>query len=289
MGLDKHAIAFLLTKHREGVDFSEVLTLGRQEITISEPAFNNLLSGFGISRPEISQAIFSEHPHYAEPFFKVLGCKHVFSIDASDYEKPSFIHDLNMPLGKVPGRKFNCVIDGGTLEHIFNYPQALKNCMNLVEEKGTFIGISPANNQMGHGFYQLSPELIYRVFNENNTYSGTEVYLYEMNGSSHWHKVSDPMSSGGRVMLCNNKPMNMISFSRKTGKGDIQDIHVQQSDYVSLWNAGKSKTGKGSPIRNMAEALLPKSLFQRLYQSFLDYKDLRNMQLKSPNFKKITF
>jgi hypothetical protein len=289
MGLDKHALAFLLKKRAEGVEFTEVLTLGRQEITISEPEFKSLLSGFGIKPQGISEAIFSSKPHYAEPFFKLLGCRHVFSIDASDYESPSFVHDFNLPLGSIPGRKFNCVIDGGTLEHIFNYPQALKNCMNLVADQGCFIGISPANNQMGHGFYQLSPELIYRVFNQSNEFSDTEVYLYKMNGSRHWYKVCDPLSSGGRVMLCNNKPMNMISFSKKSGTASIHEIHVQQSDYVSLWNVGKAAAGKKSPIRTFAETLLPQAFFQRLYKSFLDYKDLRRMQLNSPNFIKISF
>jgi hypothetical protein len=30
--------------------------------------------------------------------------------------------------------------------------------------------VTPANNQMGHGFYQFSPELFFRVFSQENGY-----------------------------------------------------------------------------------------------------------------------
>jgi len=41
---------------------------------------------------------------------------------------------------------YTTVIDGGSLEHVFNFPQAIANCMNMVAVGGHFIGLSPANN-----------------------------------------------------------------------------------------------------------------------------------------------
>ena len=49
--------------------------------------------------------------------------------------------------------KFSCVLDGGTLEHVFNFPQAIKNAMEIVAIGGHFLGVVPANNFSGHGFY----------------------------------------------------------------------------------------------------------------------------------------
>jgi len=55
------------------------------------------------------------------------------------------------------------VIDGGTLEHVFNFPVAIKNAMQMVRAGGRLSLSPPANNYFGHGFYQFSPELFYRV------------------------------------------------------------------------------------------------------------------------------
>ena len=67
--------------------------------------------------------------------------------------------------------KYTLVIDGGCLEHIFNFPVAIKNCMEMLQEGGHFIGITPANNLMGHGFYQFSPELYFRIFSKENGFA----------------------------------------------------------------------------------------------------------------------
>ncbi|MDR1149764.1 MAG: class I SAM-dependent methyltransferase, partial [Spirochaetaceae bacterium] len=85
--------------------------------------------------------------------FKHFGAVTVDSIDYSDYEGASIVHDMNLP---VPGHlkeKYDCVWDGGALEHVFNYPTAIKNCMDMVKIGGHLILETPCNNQCGHGFY----------------------------------------------------------------------------------------------------------------------------------------
>ena len=105
---------------------------------------------------------------YAEEFLKRLGAKETISIDASAYEGASLVHDMNLPIGDDLKRRFSVVIDGGTLEHVFNFPVAIKNCMQMVDVGGHFFVHTMANNFMGHGFYQFSPELFYRVFSPEN-------------------------------------------------------------------------------------------------------------------------
>ena len=75
---------------------------------------------------------------------------------------------MNLPIGDDLKRKFSVVIDGGTLEHVFNFPVAIKNCMQMLDVGGHFFVHTMANNFMGHGFYQFSPELFYRVFSPEN-------------------------------------------------------------------------------------------------------------------------
>ena len=66
------------------------------------------------------------------------------TFDASDYESATYIQDLNLPVKSELHLKFSTLIDLGTLEHVFNFPQAIKNCMELVEVGGDFISVTPA-------------------------------------------------------------------------------------------------------------------------------------------------
>jgi 2-polyprenyl-3-methyl-5-hydroxy-6-metoxy-1,4-benzoquinol methylase len=68
------------------------------------------------------------------------------------------------------------VFDGGTLEHIFDYPTAIKNCMKMVKPGGHLLLTTPANNWFGHGFYQFSPELFYSFVSFSFFYTRNSVW-----------------------------------------------------------------------------------------------------------------
>ncbi len=92
-----------------------------------------------------------------------MGATRIESIDKADYEEATILHDMNQPVPDQLKGSFSLVFESGTLEHVFNFPQSIKNCMEMVRVGGHFVGITIANNLMGHGFYQFSPELYYRV------------------------------------------------------------------------------------------------------------------------------
>src|SRR5262249_13058363 len=137
-------------------------------------------AGIPISASE-ARAIKDESGGYCEGFLKRLGASEVVSVDASDYEGASVVHDMNQPVPASMYESFTAVIDSGTLEHVFNFPVAVKNCMEMVSRGGHFLGITPANNLMGHGFYQFSPELLYRIFSPANGYQIRKLMICENN------------------------------------------------------------------------------------------------------------
>ena len=71
---------------------------------------------------------------------------------------------MNNPIDTVHHEKYDVVIDGGSLEHIFNFPVAISNCMMSLKKGGSLFMFTTCNNHTGHGFYQFSPELMYRIF-----------------------------------------------------------------------------------------------------------------------------
>ena len=56
--------------------------------------------------------------------------------------------------------RFSVVIDGGLLEHVFDFPTAIRNCMRMVRQGGHLILNLPVNNFPGHGFYKFGPGLV---------------------------------------------------------------------------------------------------------------------------------
>ena len=111
---------------------------------------------------------FLKNNKYADSLFKKLGSNDLDILDYSNYENANVVQDLNKPINDKYKEKYSFVYDGGTLEHVFNFPNAIKNCMDLVKAGGYFCQATVANNLCGHGFYQFSPELYYRIFSEEN-------------------------------------------------------------------------------------------------------------------------
>ena len=98
---------------------------------------------------------------FAEPFFHYLGAGEIVLLDASDFEGANVVQDMNWPIEQGLKGRFDAVFDGGTLEHIFNFPTAMTNCMEMVRLGGHFIGCSPANNFCGHGFTNSARSCIF--------------------------------------------------------------------------------------------------------------------------------
>ena len=87
------------------------------------------------------------------------------SVDVSDYQGCSVVHDLGTPVPADLHRRYDLIIEGGSLEHIFQFPVAVENLVKMLKPGGTLLISTMCNNHAGHGFYQFSPELFYNIFN----------------------------------------------------------------------------------------------------------------------------
>jgi len=246
MGLDINGTKFLLFARQHGVDFARTATIGRQtmlatpdEVRSAHAHFDQELSA-GESTGLVSETGF------AETFLTRLGARHVDSFDASGYEQATVVHDFNNPIGDGYKETYSVVLDGGTLEHVFDYPTAIKSCMQMVAVGGHFLSLSPANNQFGHGFYQFSPELFYRIFSPENGFILESILLYEESPDTDWFEVADPEAVGERVTLTNSRPAMLALIARKTRAAEIFARPPQQSDYAAAWATGKWKVTHAS-------------------------------------------
>jgi hypothetical protein len=232
MGIEYNAIRAIMISKLAGAALDKTITIGRQGLYENPKKITKLLAKFGV---KIDASVLSEK--YAEKLLLALGAKEISSIDYADYEGATFIHDMNKPIDSIHKNKYNLVFDGGSLEHIFNFPIAIKNCMEMVSLGGYFISITMCNNFSGHGFYQFSPELFFRTFSLENGFEIKGIFISEKHT---WYKAKDPAVINERVTFRNNSETYMIVLAKRNNINEVLLSTPLQSDYVDLWGSDKS-------------------------------------------------
>ena len=234
MGLDINAVQFLISARKRGVSLGEVVMLGRQDLNVFPAKMRKLFQDAGLSdelfRPEAPDTRF------AEAVFIALGATKVHSLDFSAYEGASFVHDLNQPIGSELRERFDTVYDGGTLEHVFHFPTALKNTMEMVRAGGHLFIHTVANSYCGHGFYQFSPELFFRALSNENGYEVERMVAHRMGPYGSWFEVNDPEQIRSRVELISFSPIQLLIQARRKAVVPIFERTPQQSDFVPRWD-----------------------------------------------------
>lgn len=259
MGIDKDVAKFLLSAREQKVDFQKSLMLGNQQFALLRPDFKTLSDAYNLK--DLNQV------KTGSDFLYFLGAKEVSAMDISGYENAAILHDLNQPIGDELKEKFTFVLDGGTLEHIFNFPTALANAMKMVTVGGHFVIIAGGNNFLGHGFYQFSPELFYRALSEENGFTVKRMIAAEVRGN--WYEVADPKQIKGRVELINDKQTYLMILAEKTAGKPLFSNAPQQSDYVEIWES-ENQSKVGGENSSKVKDLLKRSEF--VYQTLTQIK-----------------
>jgi SAM-dependent methyltransferase len=268
MGIIRSNAAFYLDARARGVDFTRTLTLGRQRLYISREELEELAERY---RPDLCDRVVDlQYGEPADEFLKrFLDVRDLRALDQSAYEGAALTHDLNLPLPDALQEQFDVVIDSGTLEHVFNVPVALASCMRLVRRGGALFLASPANNLCGHGFYQFSPELFFRLFKDANGFALTRIVLVthpfpgaELSARQTWYDVADPAEIGMRVPLMTPTPAFLMLEAQRVEIRPVLTGAPQQSDYVARWQRADGSTA-GHRVPRTARGVL-RSTFKRL-------------------------
>ena len=269
----------MLKAKENGINFDKILTLGHQKLYINEKEIINLSKRFNI---DIS-GFDCQNNKYADEFFKLfLGSKTIESLDYSEYENCNIIHDMNRKIPQKYYQNYDVVIDGGALEHIFNFPVAIENCLNMVKQNGSIFIFSMANNHMGHGFYQFSPELYFRIFEKNgfetkniildeHKYPGPEI---SPTGKS--YLVTDPKITKSRISVVSKKPLLIMVHAVRKEITELFSEYPIQSDYVNLYDDKSNINENKNMLKTFIKSILPTKIKNII---------IGNLQLKKYSLK----
>jgi hypothetical protein len=212
------------------------LMLGRQHLylTSEEAKASAILRPFS----KDLDALRRNSGGYGESFLGALGMKHIDSLDYSDYEGATVVHNLNEPVPASWEERHDLVFDGGSLEHVFQFPIALESCMRMVKQGGHFVSITTSNNYNGHGFYQFSAELFFRVFSRENGFSLTLAAFAESRRGGRLYRVDDPAERRHRILFQGKGPMLILLVARRDEIRPLFTGSPAQSDYAQVWQSG---------------------------------------------------
>jgi hypothetical protein len=273
VGLEFHGLQFLSFAAR-CAEFRRVATIGRQGLCLDEPNARNLMN----CGPDY------EHEKYCDGLLlRKFGANCVDSWDYSDYEGATHIADMNKPLPEVP-LKYDTVIDAGSLEHVYNAPQALFNVSKLCRDGGQILHILPANNFCGHGFWQFSPELFFSLYSETNGYSETRVFLASEYRTDVWYEVAKP-NNGQRANVISFTPVFVLCRTVKVR----QHCHetVLQSDYLHVWQRNGSIQPRGNvrPLwrAKLRSALQSSALVDFAYMFYIELSGKWSLSSRNPH------
>lgn len=273
MGLDTNGIKFLLSSHRNGISLRRTLMVGRQILNLDFQEFKRNLKGFALYKSDDQvENLLAVDGGYAEGFLKTLGAETIDSLDYSNYEGANLLHDMNLVIPDGLKRKYDLVLESGSLEHIFNFPVSMANCMEMVTEGGHLLIITPVNNIMGHGFYQFSPEVFYRVLNNRNGFEIEQMLIFEYSPDEKWYSVDDPKLVKQRVELMNSSATYLCVRAKRIKVVDVLTQFPQQSDYEDAWEGRENYYSRLAQDRDTIDKqndpFVPKRLIKRVLPKF---------------------
>lgn len=216
MGLDIHGFNWLKYANKRA-NLGKTATLARQGTHISKKYLESV-------------GIFTDSEYCEDILLNYLGAERVDSYDFSNYENATHLCDLSVV--QEFEQQYDTVIDYGVTEHVYHITNALMNVSNLCQIGGQILHVLPTNNYCGHGFWQISPELFFSLYTEDNGYEYTEIFVAEPSDINTWYKINKP-SNGQRINIWTKD--ELIVLVRTVKVKDHVHKNVYQSDYSYLW------------------------------------------------------
>ena len=257
MGFDNTSLRIHCSLKNRGHSFERVATLGRQTIyDIDGNSLKKCARTFGLQVSDDQAAeILHGSEGFADGIYRWLGAKTIHSYDLSGYEGATHTWDMNQALPPEMTGGYDFVFDGGTLEHVFDYPFALREALTLPRVGGTFLSGNPADSYLGHGFYQLSPDIPFSILNEVNGYDMGEALLVEMRRDPRFYEILPPSKERGRALASTVWPTQMYFWGIRKSLVPPR-LQAFQPDYVEAWNSGSH----GGESTGGMKAMLRRSL-----------------------------
>src|SRR5262249_27493495 len=177
MGLGGEAIEAIGREHAYRPISGDVLFIGRQTTYFTRDELAAILRSHGHAVDpaaiEIDRTTISgQQGHHGKALvtdrsiFRALGVESVRALDVSAYEGAELIHDLNKPLPAHLHGAADFIVDGSTLDNVFDPATCLRNFAGLLKPGGRLLTIN-AYTRRQTAYTLCSPPWYFDYFVEN--------------------------------------------------------------------------------------------------------------------------
>jgi hypothetical protein len=190
MGLTGYTVDAIGREHGYRPISGEVLFIGRQATYLSPGELAGALAAHGHavdpSAIEIDRTTLNRIPGYGEivtdrSIFRALGIDSVKALDTSPYEGAEVVHNLNEPIPDSLRESADFIVDGSTLDNVFDPAMALRNLAAMLKPGGRLLTINAWSPR--DGSYQLCSAAWYFDFFVTNGFADCKTYVCVSAGS----------------------------------------------------------------------------------------------------------
>ncbi len=263
MGFPLATVAHILQEHAKAPFPGPVLTLGRQYVDASYANVLEIFEETGIEPLPIEHdAALEENPAWVSmALFAHLGLE-LRVLDLAERERPDVLHDLNQPLPDELRHYAGTVIDGGTIEHVFDVRTAFRAIADLARPGGRIMHITPCNNYVNHGFWQLSPTAFFDFYGENGFDDLGAMMLIHSNGLDYrnepflWFRYDERIHGGINSLFSGTTDQLATVFSCRKGPRATSDrIPMQRyfRNFDAEWQMQRPRMAIDYPNRTIRQ------------------------------------
>ena len=255
MGVDNVLLARLFELSSRFQPKGRTLMLGRQTFSLSPRNRRHAERWISRSGLDISLEDYEQEDGYSETLMRKLGFGEMETMDFSDFEGAGIVHDLNTLPPKELEEQFDLIFDGGTIEHVFNIPNALECLYRMLKPGGRIISANGLNGWLGHGLYQFNPDLVWSFWARACNCNVLDCRAIPEFATKEYGDVQlpDPALTGVRLRLAKKIGPGRTYLYYEVEKTDQSHLprYVLQSDYEAKWGdssqAGETRltSGKG--------------------------------------------
>lgn len=204
-----------------------VLTLGRQTIFATPAQAKTMLKNHGITPAVDDEELDVSTKQTLEEnatrisdkaFFRMLGAEKVTTLDVSDYEGADIVHNLNVPIPDQYEGIADFIVDGSTLDNVWNPVTGLLNVGRMLRPGGRAIMTNRGNaGGPGIAYMMFSAPWFFDYFVANN-FTDCQVFSTAYDGA---RRVTYMMSPEAAM--------------RKWGNGRIQSLETTNTVGVTIF------------------------------------------------------
>ena len=241
MGIDLQVARSLVEDRNHASAARTGVMLGRQKFSVRDGRPARLLRrSLGQSGLNVPMNDLRQEDGYSETFLSKIGFPQMDSMDYSAFEGCNHVHDLNTPPPDALRGAFDVIIDGGTIEHVFNTPQALDTVFHMLRPGGVFYSVNGMTGWAGHGFYQFSPELVWRYWQDMRNCTIHRCAALPVVGGGAAIEVPDTGGTSGRRFRGRNLEGRWYLYYviQKTDQSNMEETIGRsfQGDYAHKWS-----------------------------------------------------